>query len=106
MRKEDWKDGDKSGFNFYAQSGDKVIALTDKPYEREALGVRKDGKPFKSMKYGQKVKHEEHGEIFLTYTAGQRKALKRNEPLTGKTIVFEEYKHPEWGMLIGARVQK
>lgn len=46
-------------------------------------------------------------EIFVQLTEGQCKVLDKVEDLTGKTIVFENYKSKAgYGTLVGARIKK
>jgi hypothetical protein len=45
-------------------------------------------------------------ELSLTLSEGQKKALDKTEDLTGKTIVFSEYEHKQYGKKLGARVKK
>ena len=105
MKEEKYKAKDgKEGISYTPENGDEVVANVNSVFSRENL-VIKDGKPLKIMSYGLQVTHD--GETkFIKLTNGQRKVLDKVPDLMGKTIVFEEYTHKEWGKLLGARVKK
>lgn len=97
------KDGEE-GVSYKPEAGDEIVCEADSVYSRENLAI-KEGKPIKIINYGIQAVHNDESK-FIQLTNGQRKVLEKTPELLGKTVVFEEYTHKEWGKLLGARVKK
>jgi hypothetical protein len=98
------KDG-TTGEKFEGEAGDEFTCTFQKVGVRQNPAIVK-GKAIIINNYFLGVKTKDGEEITLKITDGQRKVLEKTSDLTGKTIVFEKYKHPKYGDMVGARVKK
>ena len=105
----DKKDGTK-GERCKPENGDEIICEAESVYvgEPRPTIIDKGTKNERAVNITNRgISATYKGETkFITLTEGQSKVLKKEEPLTGKKVVFQNYTSEKYGTLLGARVQK